>query len=135
MTGLGDRRPSEVMDEMLALFGDHPPCFLFEELFKRQLPPDLRMQLATADFSDPRGLARNADALWGSRPKPVVAATAAARSPTLSKKRVDPPQASQRLQQQPGSLCWYHQKFGKDARKCLAPCSLQIQGNGITGRQ
>ena len=30
---LGDSKPSALMDEMLALLGDHPPCFLFEQLF------------------------------------------------------------------------------------------------------
>ena len=30
---LGDSKPSALMDEMLALFGDHTPCLLFEQLF------------------------------------------------------------------------------------------------------
>ena len=30
---LGDSKPSALMDEMLALLGDHPPCLLFEQLF------------------------------------------------------------------------------------------------------
>ena len=30
---LGDTKPSALMDEMLALLGDHSPCFLFEQLF------------------------------------------------------------------------------------------------------
>ena len=30
---LGNTKLSMLMDEMLALLGDHPPCFLFEQLF------------------------------------------------------------------------------------------------------
>ena len=30
---LGDRKPSEVMDKMLALLGDHRPCFFFSAYF------------------------------------------------------------------------------------------------------
>jgi hypothetical protein len=35
---LGDSKPSALMDEMLALLGEHPPCFLFEQLFLERLP-------------------------------------------------------------------------------------------------
>jgi hypothetical protein len=137
MSGLGDRRPSQLMDEMLALLGDHPPCFLFEELFKQQLPPDLRMQLATADFTDPRALAQQADALWASRPQPVVAAAAASTASRTSASNDSaagprrPPQ--RRHNQSASSLCFYHETFGAQAKKCRAPCSFQ--GNGSTGRQ
>ena len=39
---LGDRKPSEVMDEMLALLGSHPACMLFEHAFLQVLPADVR---------------------------------------------------------------------------------------------
>ena len=31
---LGDRAPSQLMDEMLALLGDHKPCMLFESVLE-----------------------------------------------------------------------------------------------------
>ncbi|GFO17354.1 Gag Pol protein [Plakobranchus ocellatus] len=34
---LGDSKPSEVMDKMLALWGDHRPCFLFLHIFPAAL--------------------------------------------------------------------------------------------------
>lgn len=38
---LGDSKPSVLMDEMLALLGDHPPCMLFEQLFLERLSEDI----------------------------------------------------------------------------------------------
>lgn len=39
---LGDSKPSALMDEMLALLGDHPPGFLFEQLFLERVPEEIR---------------------------------------------------------------------------------------------
>ena len=64
LRSLGDRKPSEVMDEMLALLGGHGLCFIAEQLFLEQLPMDIQMQLANEDFSNPRAVADKADMLW-----------------------------------------------------------------------
>ena len=61
---LGDSKPSSLMDEMLALLGDHTPCLLFEQLFLEQMPEDIRVQLVDAKLEDHRQLAKRADALW-----------------------------------------------------------------------
>ena len=55
---LGDTKPSTLMDEMLALLGNHPPCFLFRQLFRECLPEDMRAQLIDADIHDSWQLAR-----------------------------------------------------------------------------
>ena len=44
LSGLGDKKPSEHMDSMLALLGDHKPCFIFKHIFstttgKSSCPP------------------------------------------------------------------------------------------------
>ncbi|GFN87764.1 Pol polyprotein [Plakobranchus ocellatus] len=36
MNGLGDNKPSELMDNMLSLLGQHQPCFLFKQIFVQQ---------------------------------------------------------------------------------------------------
>ena len=61
---LGDSKPSTLMDEMLALLGDHPPCLLFEQLFLERLPEDIRIQLVESKIEDHRQLAKRADALY-----------------------------------------------------------------------
>ena len=40
------------MDEMLALLGDHKLCMLFEYLFLKHLPEDIRIQLVSAKIED-----------------------------------------------------------------------------------
>lgn len=56
MGDLGDRPPSALMDEMLALLDDHTPCMLFEQLFLNRMPDPIRLQLAAADFTVPAEL-------------------------------------------------------------------------------
>lgn len=135
MTGLGDRRPSELMDEMLALLGDHSPCLLFEELFRQQLPAEVRMALVSADFKDPRAVGLLADKIWASRPQPVVTAVLQPDQPVIAAARQSGvnrfarPQPSQRHSE----LCYFHKKFGAKARRCEVPC--KFQGNEQAGRQ
>ena len=50
--GLGDSKPSELMDNMLSLLGQHRPCFLFRQIFLQQLPEHVRTPLAVSDTSD-----------------------------------------------------------------------------------
>ena len=73
---MGDSKPSSLMDEMLALFGDHTPCFLFEQLFLKRLPEDIRIQLIDSKIEDFQQLARWAGALWASRDIAFPAANA-----------------------------------------------------------
>ena len=49
------------MDEMLSLLQGHEFCFLAEQLFLEQLPDELRIALASSDFSNPREVATTAD--------------------------------------------------------------------------
>ena len=58
--------PSVLMDEMLALLDGHQPCMLFEQLLLNRIPDGIRLQLADADFADPRKVAELADELWQS---------------------------------------------------------------------
>ena len=65
--------PSQLMDEMLALLGDHKPCMLFESLFLMCMPDDIRLQLdVSTSLSDIRTLAECADTLWQAREQTEV---------------------------------------------------------------
>jgi cleavage and polyadenylation specificity factor subunit 1 len=135
MSGQGDRRPSDLMDEMLALLGTHRPCFLFVELFRQQLPTDIRLALATtAASTDLRALAQEADKLWASRSQPVALATQAAQPSIMAARHSNAPKARLPKQQESTSeVCFYHKKFGAEARRCRPPC--KFQGNDQAGRQ
>ncbi|KAJ8333956.1 hypothetical protein SKAU_G00412750 [Synaphobranchus kaupii] len=64
LNGLGDSKPTELMENMLALLGSGDASFLFVQLFLRQLPPPVRTALASSPLTrtkDYRGLAEEAD--------------------------------------------------------------------------
>lgn len=87
---LGDSKPSVLMDEMLALLGDHPPCMLFEQLFLERLPEDMRVQLVDAKVKDHRELARKADALWAA--KGMGPSVHAIQKPPQNGRKAKPPE-------------------------------------------
>ncbi len=132
LDGLGDRKPSALMDEMLALLGGHQPCLLFEQIFLEHMPEVIRLQLFEADFTDPRAVAARADALWqvqqnADGPNGMHTLTAVRNRPRRE-------QASTRATGQTNpEWCFYHNAFGKDARKCQKPC--KFSGNEQAGRQ
>ena len=49
---LGDAKLSVLMDETLALLGNHAPCFLFQQIFLERLPEDIRIQLVDTPSDD-----------------------------------------------------------------------------------
>ena len=136
LNGLGDSKPSELMDKMLNLLGAHQPDFLFVQLFLRQLPSQVRAALANTDTSNCRALAAEADkvflagqqhcasALLPVQPglSPPSDTTVAAAMPSFSR-RQDPGR------REDSSLCWYHVKFGAKAKRCISPCKFTVSGN------
>ena len=130
ITSLGDRKPSAFLAEMRALSGGHTNCMLFEELFLRALPHDIRLQLAEVDFSDIDKVGERADALWHTK---LQNSTGIA----CNRIRVDRPTSkkgslpTQTPTTQP--VCYYHMKFGSKAQRCRSPCSYP--GNAVAGRQ
>lgn len=117
MHGLGDRKPSEIMDEMLALADGHAPCFLFKQLFINLLPESLQVQLATVDFSNPRKVSLEADKLWGAK-------VAAEATSTINKVNVKEKCQRALPVNSNSGLCFYHAKYGSKARKCCRPCNF-----------
>ena len=126
---LGDSKPSALMDEMLALLGDHPPCFLFlfEQLFLERLPEDVQVHLAGAQFTDYRQLAKKADAYWVSRDTGFGANAIQQRTSGGQKTKVQPSTPF------PAKMCYYHRTYGEAATKCRPPCDWS--GKEQAGRQ
>ena len=132
MRGLGDRRPSQLMDEMLALLDGHTPCLLFEQIFLEQLPEDVRLPLANADFSNLRAVSLLADTLWLARDQDVGATTTVSRVSAVPKRRNKFSSTSAEFTDTKG-LCFYHARFGNKAHKCEAPCAFP--GNALADRR
>ncbi len=113
---IGDEKPSHLMDDMLALLGKHPPCFLFRSLFLERLPEEIRSVLVHSKEEDCRQLAKAADALWEARQH----STHAVRR--VSARTSKPPSAPPDKQPSSG-ICFYHSKFGDRAQHCRQPCT------------
>jgi hypothetical protein len=116
---LGDRRPSALMDEMLALLptGARSDDTIFLALFLLRLPISMRDHLAAADHKTAADMARHADTIWDRVQGSAVTAISAPVDAVASR---SPARDSRRRDQ---SLCYYHNRFGKKAHKCEAPCS------------
>ena len=130
ITSLGDRKPSALLAEMRALSGGHTNCMLFEELFLRALPHDIRLQLAEVDFSDIDKVGERADAFWHTKLQNSIGIA-------CIRIKVDRPTSKKGLlpTQTPTTqpVCYYHMKFGSKAQRCRSPCSYP--GNAVAGRQ
>ncbi len=142
LNGLGDRKPSELLQHMRNLNVD--PETLFKALFLAQLPPDVRRILATSSKTDIGELAIEAD-----RITEVSQITSdlqvSATNPVQKNRRQAIPKVgmgsaistSRTWATIPG-LCIYHSRFGELARKCKPPCkfvSSANPGNEQAGRR
>lgn len=129
LNGLGDRSPSALLRKINALNDD--PQTLKRALFLSNLPTDVRSIIAGQEFDDLSKLAEAADRVWEARctdvhhiaynnelptPLPVEAVTRRnkpqnPRRPTSSTTRTAP-------------VCFYHLRFGPQARKCEPGCKF-----------
>ena len=132
--GLGDDKPSQLMDRMLALLGDHQSCFLFREIFMQQLLIDICTILTQAKITDHRELTVTADTLFAAN-NPGVQAI---HGPRHRSGRTTTDRTSARTgtsnPETPG-VCYFYQHFGDAARQCRPPCSFSTKENGQAGCQ
>ena len=114
---LGDRKPSQLMTEVLALCGtDHGLCFIAKQAFLQALPSEVRLAMDGVDFTDPHKAAAKADSLWCTHQQQLSGNTTVSgiikkTKPTKQRKNPD--------------FCYYHDNFGELAAKCKAPCSYK----------
>ncbi|KAJ8389882.1 hypothetical protein AAFF_G00113510 [Aldrovandia affinis] len=133
--GLGDSKPSVLMEKMLNLLGREKPCFLFMELFLRNMPTRVQVALANTTITEPRALAEEADRFFlaTQRPSPdLLAPTISAPPPvyrTAARDNYMPPDQRGAT----AGLCFYHSRFGTKAKQCRSPCNFNPAGNGKAG--
>ena len=157
INGLGDKKPSELLQHMNNLNAD--PKTLFKALFLAQLPPEVRQILALSDKTDIKELAKEADRVMEvsrlsgtSQVSSIGFRKSGGRNPDSrsgGRNPGDQHPVSKSDQQWPllPGLCKYHSKFGDRARSCLPPCKFHNvsgtgkhptfsgPGNGTPGRQ
>ena len=141
LNGLGDKKPSELLQHMRNLNVD--PETLFKALFLAQLPSEVRRILASSKKTESEDLALQADRITeASRLTKEFQANAIGDFRMLpgqhhaqnKNQRVNT-KSDQTWPLLPG-LCKYHSRFGEHARSCLQPCKFQTTsktGNGQTG--
>ena len=116
--GLGDSKPSELLDKMLALVPPgSEPGFLFKEVFLRQLPLEIQSLVTQQDYSSLRDLAKAADRHFLSTGATINSLKKTQRQNHTPATRTG------------NTYCWYHLKYGKDATKCRSPCSWKDSEN------
>lgn len=120
---------------------------LLRELFLQRLPSHVQMVLASLEFKDLDSLALTADKIYIevstnlqynilcyvdrlrteiSDLREMVESLVASNSRPTSRARTPrpcSPSPSFAMDPAPSDLCWYHQRFGSNARKCRPPCS------------
>ena len=140
LNGLGDKKPSELLQHMKNLNAD--PNTLFKALFLAQLPPDVQRILATSSKTDVNELASVADRITEVTrltQDVQVNATGTSRGPPQQSQRgqihTGPSRSRRQMSKIPG-LCKYHSTFGDQAKKCVPPCKFNnVSGNGSPGQQ
>ena len=129
LNGLGGRKPSELMSHMLDLVGSRGPEFILKQLFLRQLPASVRAALANCPADDFTAFAAEADKFYlEGREVGSESTFRTYASPARSRGGNKTPAAKMR-----GPLCFYHERFGERASKCVPPCSFTGQGNAQAG--
>jgi hypothetical protein len=142
MPPLGDRRPSHLLNEMLALLptGKNKDGAIFLGIFLRKLPTTMRDHLAAANHTTAAAMSAHADVLWDANHLVDTNTTSvAAMNVSRDSRRRSPDSCSpdrRRRQSRPGrrptpgpdsrrrdtsALCHYHSRFGQKALKCEAP--------------
>ena len=139
---LGDRKPSQLLRHMQQLLGEKAnttDAAFLRELFLQRLPSNVRMVLAsTPDTGNIAELAQLADKVMevaapavsgitttdelGQLQQEVAELKAVLQSLQLTQKpsrRRSPSPSPHR--QAASDVCWYHAKFGDNARKCKPP--------------
>ena len=147
MASLGDRSPSQLMSDLMDLIPrDHKSviCPFVVALFVEKLPSDIRLGLNIDNIESYELLAAQADALMARRLKSSnqinnvqgvnqqiqdgmeedleINNVNRFKKKFGKRKSEDKPAQAKYQNQNNSDKCWYHEKFGNNATKCVKPC-------------
>ena len=105
---LGSSRPTEMLRKLKGLMTNEADLVLLKKLFFDKLPTDIKRLLAATGETNVYVLAERADA--------IVESTSS--SPRLGKRDGN---STSTPRNNSGSVCFYHDKYGKNAVKCVPP--------------
>ena len=149
---LSDRKPSQLLRHMWKLRGGTDPDAdrdeIFRELFLQKLPITIRTALAIHKDATLTQLAEMADHMAEVQgPQSPVYQLQTQSNPEIAAIQSELQKISKILQSQPRStraqqpspfppgICWYHERFGANAKKCREPCKFhQHSGNSTASR-
>jgi hypothetical protein len=86
---------------------------LLRRIFLRQLPKDVRVQVVSLEESNLQALARKADVIVAAKQAPALV-YASTQAPSMN-----PPSG----RSDKATFCWYHAKFGTNAKSCRPLCA------------
>ncbi|XP_078495145.1 uncharacterized protein LOC144749911 [Ciona intestinalis] len=114
LNGLGDRTPVQLYRYMRTLHSAPKDDVLFMAFFLRQLPVNVQAILAARDFTDVEKMALAAEEVMATSSHPITALNSRTRPRPL-------PQPT--TQAGTEHFCYYHRRWGKQAKQCRQPCS------------
>lgn len=129
---MGDRRPSELYEEMRRLAGTDQDSQMLKVLWLQKLPDDIRAIVACCPpGTDP---IEQADTAFDVRRQHVQSVQPSSSSEiqelkdqiaALQRNIQSRPQDRNKKYPNSKGECYYHERFGARARKCNKPCSFQ----------
>ena len=114
MPGLGDSKPSKLMDSMLALMGSHNHVFSSDIYSFSNF---LRVPIAQSKIEDYRTLSQEADMIYLAG-KSHSQNIQEVNTPTIRQNTTKPNSMHPIM----NNMCWYHHQHGTRAKKCLSGC-------------
>lgn len=118
LNGLGDKRPTALLRKINALNND--PQTLKRAIFLLNLPIPIRNILAGQNIPDIDDLAEAADRIWETR----EACTQVCSATTVPEDAITAIRFKPRNTETPNTVCYYHKRFGPDARRCQPSCKF-----------
>ena len=125
-TPQGDRSPTDIMMDLIALARDDDIKFVLKHLFLRKLPKEVRGPMGACKETDLMEFAKEATEIWRGFQDSQTSSVNAIQPRVQPRQRQQSSTSSAaRQKREKSSKCWYHATWGDKARKCERPCSWQ----------